>query len=103
MALGNPYIFTRHDVTSYFWAAANCIYVFIFGVMFGSRFLNNASTDSENFTVWETVIQLRFSYYSSLHYINGWCLIVVMVHLPMRVIARSCMNVFRTSNSKYYR
>ena len=46
---------------------------------------------------------LRFSNYTSMLYINGWCRIVVAVNLPMRVDARSCMNVFGTSDSKYYR
>ena len=38
-----------------------------------------------------------------MHYIHGWCRIVVAVNSPMRVDARSCMNVFGTSDSKYYR
>ena len=38
-----------------------------------------------------------------MHYINGWCRIVVAVSSPMRVDARSCMNVFGTRDSKYYR
>ena len=46
---------------------------------------------------------LRFSRYTSMHYINGWCRIVVAVNSPMRFDARSCMNVFGTSDSKYYR
>ena len=46
---------------------------------------------------------LRFSRYPSMHYIIGWCRVVVAVNSPMRVDARSCMNVFGTSDSKYYR
>ena len=45
---------------------------------------------------------LRFSRYTSMHYIIGWCRVVVAVNSPMRVDARSCMNVFGTSDSKYY-
>ena len=45
----------------------------------------------------------RFSRYTSMYYINGWCCIVVAVNSPMRVAARSCMNVFVTSDSNYYR
>ena len=41
-----------------------------------------------------------FSLY--LHYINGWCRIVVAIDSPMRVDARSFMNVFGT-NSMFYR
>ena len=32
---------------------------------------------------------LRFSHCSSVHYINGWCRIVVVVNSPLRVDARS--------------
>ena len=46
---------------------------------------------------------LRFSRYTSLYYVNGWCPVVVAVNSPMRVDARSCLNVFGTSDSKYYR
>ena len=46
---------------------------------------------------------LRFSVYTSVHYIIGWCRFVVTVNSPMRVDARSCMNIFGTSDSKYYR
>ena len=35
--------------------------------------------------------------------VNGWCRIVVAVNSHMRVDVRSCTNVFRTSDSKYYR
>ena len=41
--------------------------------------------------------------YTALHYINGLCRIVVAVNSSMRVDARSCINVFRTCDSKYYR
>ena len=34
-----------------------------------------------------------------MHYINGWCRIVVAVNSPMRVDAWSCMNVFGTSDA----
>ena len=34
-----------------------------------------------------------FSLYTSTHYINGRCRVVVAVNSPMRVDARSCMNV----------
>ena len=46
---------------------------------------------------------LRFSRYTSMHYIIGWCRVVVAVNSPMRVDARSCMSVFGTSDSKCYR
>ena len=39
---------------------------------------------------------------TSMHCLNGWCRIVIEVNSPMRVDARSCMNVFRTSDSNYY-
>ena len=42
---------------------------------------------------------MRFSRYTSMHYINGWLPSVVAVNSPMRVDARSCMNVFETSDS----
>ena len=45
---------------------------------------------------------LWFSPYTSMHYLNGWCHIVVVVNSHARVNARSCMNVFRTSDSMYY-
>ena len=48
---------------------------------------------------WPTAI---FSlYFCALHY--GWCHIVVAVNSSMLVNAQSCMNVFRTSESKYCR
>ena len=40
---------------------------------------------------------------TSMHYINGWCRIIVAINSPMRVDARSCINIFGTSDSKYYR
>ena len=46
---------------------------------------------------------LRFSRYTCMQYIIGWCRVVVAVNSPMRVDARSCMNVFGTSDSKHYR
>ena len=33
----------------------------------------------------------------------GWCSVVVVVNSRMRVDARSCMKVFGTRKSKYYR
>ena len=36
----------------------------------------------------------RFPRCTSVHYINGWCGFVAAVNSPMRVDARSCMNVF---------
>ena len=35
-----------------------------------------------------------FSIYTSMHYINGWCRIVVAVKSPMRFDARSCAQTF---------
>ena len=48
---------------------------------------------------------LRYSRYTrtSMHYINDWRRTIVAVNSPMRVDARSHMNVFGTSHSKYYR
>ena len=46
---------------------------------------------------------LRFSHYTSIHYIIDWRRVVVVVNSPMWVDALSCMNVFGTSESKYYR
>ena len=46
---------------------------------------------------------LGFSRYTSMHYIIGQRHVGVAVNSPMRFNARSCMNVFATSNSKYYR
>ena len=34
---------------------------------------------------------------------DGWCRNIIAVNWPMRVDAQSCMNVFGTSDSKYYR
>ena len=46
---------------------------------------------------------LRFSRSTSMHYIIDLCRVVVVVNSAMRVDARSCMNVFGTRDSKYYR
>ena len=46
---------------------------------------------------------LQFSHYTYMHYVIGWCHVVVAVNSPMLVNAWSCMNVFGTSNNKYYR
>ena len=42
------------------------------------------------------------SRYTSLHYINAWCRIVVAVNSPMGVNARWCTKVFAKSDSKHY-
>ena len=42
-------------------------------------------------------------YFFSMHCINGWCRSIVAVNSPMRVDARSYMNVFGTSDSNYHR
>ena len=46
---------------------------------------------------------LRFSRYTSMHYTIGWCRVVFAINSPMRVDARSCMNVFGASDNKYCR
>ena len=45
----------------------------------------------------------RFSRYTSMHYIIDWSCVVVALNSPMRIDAQSCMNVFGTSDGKYYR
>ena len=56
ITLDSLFIFTGNDITSYFRSATNCIDSSLW-VMFRSWFLDNSSTDSEMFTVSETVIQ----------------------------------------------
>ena len=46
-----------------------------------------------------SLIAILSSYFHAL--INDLCRIVVAVHSPMRVDARSCINIFGTSDSKY--
>ena len=46
---------------------------------------------------------VRFPRHISMHYIIGWCRVVVAVNSPIQVDAWSCMNVFGTSDSKYYK
>ena len=55
LALDSLDISTGNDATVYFWSERNRMNVFIFG----SRFLDNTSTDFEKFTEVERVIQVR--------------------------------------------
>ena len=91
--------------------------------MFGSRFFENGSTDSEKVcsfgnyesrasflllqpvkNAWPVANALPGWLIGvillSMHCINGWCHIAVAVNPPMRVGAWECMNVFGTSDSK---
>ena len=108
--------------------AANRINAFIFGSSCGRDFSITVQPIQKKFTVLETVIQwLHFPLYNLFrHFCSlnpkigfkwayrrlrvtqmadidflGWCRIVVAVSSHMRVDARSCVNVFGISESKY--